>query len=51
MKEYQDLIGKIAIAAAIIIAGVLIAEAIEAVGGNIGIQVASAPNAISGQLN
>ena len=35
MKEYQDLIGKIIIAAAIIIAAVIIAGAIEGVGVNI----------------
>ena len=35
MKEYQDLIGKIIIAAAIIIAAVIIASAIESAGVNI----------------
>lgn len=35
MKEYQDLIGKIIIAAAIIIAAVIIAGAIESAGVNI----------------
>ena len=35
MKDYQDLIGKIIIAAAIIIAAVIIAGAIEGAGGNI----------------
>lgn len=42
MKEYQNLIGKLAIAAAIIIAGVMISQAIESAGGNIGSQIASA---------
>ena len=42
MKEYQDLIGKIVIAVAIIIAGVLIANAIEAGCASIGSQIASA---------
>lgn len=42
MKEYQNLIGKLAIAAAIVIAGVLIANAIEVAAGSIGSQIASA---------
>ena len=42
MKEYQDLIGKIVIAVTIIIAGVLIANAIEAGCASIGSQIASA---------
>lgn len=35
MKEYQDLIGKIILAAAIIIAAVIVAGAIESAGVNI----------------
>ena len=42
MKEYQNLIGKLAIAVAIIIAGVMISQAIEVAGGSIGSQIASA---------
>ena len=40
MKEHQDLIGKIAIAVAIIIAGVMISNAIITAGGEIGSQIA-----------
>lgn len=42
MKDCQNMIGKLAIAAAIIIAGVLIAEAIEVAGASIGSQISSA---------
>lgn len=42
MKDYQNLIGKIIIAAAIIVAGAMIAHAIELAGGNIGSQIAGA---------
>lgn len=42
MKDYQNLIGKIIIAIAIVIAGVLIANAIEAGCASIGSQIASA---------
>lgn len=42
MKEYQNLIGKIIIAVAIVIAGVLIANAIGEASGTIGSQIASA---------
>lgn len=42
MKDYQNLIGKIIIAVAIIIAGAMIANAIEGAGGDIGSQIASA---------
>lgn len=42
MKDYQNLIGKIIIAAAIVVAGAMIANAIEAAGGSIGSQIASA---------
>lgn len=41
MKDYQNLIGKIIIAVAIIIAGNMIANAIEVAGGSIGSQIAS----------
>ena len=42
MKDYQNLIGKIIIAVAIVIAGAMIANAIEVAGGNIGSQISSA---------
>ena len=42
MKEYQSLIGKIILAAAIIIAACIVASAIRAAGGSIGSQIASA---------
>ena len=42
MKDYQSLIGKIIIAVAIVVAGVLIANAIEVGCANIGSQIASA---------
>lgn len=42
MKEYQNLIGSILIAAAIILAGFLISTAIHDAGGNIGSQIAAA---------
>ena len=42
MKEYQNLIGKLAIAVAIIIAGFMISQSIEAAGGSVGSQIASA---------
>lgn len=42
MKDYQDLIGKIIIAAAVVIVGVLIANAIEVGCASIGSQIASA---------
>ena len=41
MKEYQSLIGKIILAAAIIIAACIVASAIRAAGGSIGSQIAS----------
>ena len=44
MKEYQELVGKALTAAAITIAGV-----IESAGGNIGSQIASALNTITGK--
>lgn len=48
MKEYQNLIGKIIIAGAIIIAAFIISGAIESAGRNIGSQIASALNTIAG---
>lgn len=42
MKDFQSLIGKIIIAAAIVIAAIFIANAIEAGCANIGSQIASA---------
>ena len=42
MKDYQNLIGKIIIAVAIVVAGSMIANAIEVAGGDIGSQIASA---------
>lgn len=41
MKEYQNLIGRIIIAAAIIIAAVIIAKAIEGAGGNIAAELST----------
>lgn len=46
MKEYQNLIGKLLIAAAIIIAGVMISNAIQSAGGSIGSQIAYAIGAL-----
>ncbi len=42
LKEYQDLIGKILIAVAIIIGAYIIGDAILEAGGSIGSQIASA---------
>lgn len=42
MKEYQGLIGKLVIAAAIVVAGAVIAGAVTEVAGAIGSQIASA---------
>ena len=47
MKEYQNQIGRIIIAAAIVIAGILIANALEHLGGSIGAGL----NMIAGQIN
>ncbi len=47
MKEYQNLIGRIIIAAAIVIAAVIIAKAIEGAGGSI----AGALSTIAAQMN
>ena len=50
MKEYQNLIGKVVIALAIVIAGALIANAIQNTGSNLS-NIAAALNTIAGQLN
>lgn len=42
MREYQSLIGKVIVAGAIILAAFIVANAIEAAGGNIGSQIALA---------
>ena len=47
MKENQKLIGRIIIAAAIVIAGILIANALEHLGGSIGAGL----DTIAGQIN
>lgn len=47
MKEYQNLIGRIIIAAAIVIAGILIANALEHLAGSIGVGL----NTIAAQMN
>lgn len=51
MKEYQNLIGKVIIAGAIIVAAFIVANAIEATGGNMGSQIASALGSIASQMN
>ena len=51
MKEYQDLIGKVIVAAAIVVAAWMIANAVTASGGTIGSQIASALNNVAGQIN
>ncbi len=50
MKEYQNLIGKIIVAAAIITGSVIIGNAILEASGNIGSQIASALNTIASQI-
>ena len=50
MKEYQNLIGKIIIAAAIIIGAMVIGNAILEAGGNIGSQIASALNILAATI-
>lgn len=47
MKENQNLIGRIIIAVAIVIAGILIVNALEHLGGSIGAGL----NTIAGQIN
>ena len=51
MKEYKDLIGKVIVAAAIVVAAWMIANAVTAAGGTIGSQIASALNNVAGQIN
>ena len=51
IKEYQNLIGKIAIAVVIIIAGVMISNAIAIACGEIGSQIASALSIIASQID
>lgn len=46
MKENQNIVGKIVIALAIVIAGYMISQAIITAGGDIGSQIASAINII-----
>lgn len=46
MKEYQNLIGKITVAAAIIIVAVILANAIESAGTSAGSQIAGALHAM-----
>lgn len=48
MKEYQNLIGKVILAVAIIAAALILANAIETAGGTIGSQIASALGRIAG---
>ena len=50
MKEYQNLIGSIVIAAAIIMGAVLIVNAMIEASGNIGSQIASALSTIASQI-
>lgn len=47
MKQYQNLIGAIIIAVAIVVAGVLIANAIDRAGGNIGGMISSGLGVLS----
>lgn len=47
MKEYQNLIGKTTIAAAIIIVAFILANAIESAGASAGSQIARAPRAMA----
>ena len=51
MKEYQNLIGKLIIAVAIVIVGIMMANAITYAGDEIGSQIASALSAIASQIN
>lgn len=50
MKEYQNLIGKVIIAAAIIVGAVIIGNAIFEASGNIGAQIAAALHTIASQI-
>ena len=51
MKEYQNLIGKLAIAVAIVIAGSIISKAITYVGVEIASQISNALSTIASQIN
>lgn len=51
MKEYQNLIGKVIVAGAIIVAAFIIAHAFESAAGSVRSQIASALNTIAGQIN
>lgn len=51
MKEYQNLIGKIIIGASIIMAAVILADAVKYAGGEIGSMIASAISSMAAQLN
>ena len=51
MKEYQNLIGKLAIAVAIVIAGIIISKAITYVGVELASQISNALSAIASQIN
>ena len=51
MKEYQNLIGKLAIAVAIVIAGIIISKAITYVGVEIASQISNALCTIASQIN
>ena len=50
MKEYQNLIGKVILAVAIILGAMIIGNAILEASGNIGSQIASALNTIASQI-
>ncbi len=51
MKEYQDLIGRLIMAAAIIISSLIIGNAITEAGNNIGPQIASALNFVAQMIS
>ena len=51
MKEYQNLIGKLAIAVAIVIAGIIISKSITYVGVEIASQISNALSTIASQIN
>ena len=51
MKEYQNIIGKLAIAVAIVIAGIIISKAITYAGVEIATQISNALSTIASQIN
>lgn len=51
MKEYRNLIGKIVIGASIIIAALILADAVKYAGEEIGGMISSAISSIAAQLN